>query len=487
VRYLSGRSLCSLSLVLLAIVAVGLISSVAFAQQCQPYPDCAYQSGTQIALTWTALATYNPTAQFLTATAPAPTASGFPNLLPSPTSFEQSDECPSGEWDMANLDPAWSVACRQCLPEETDEAGLFPVFSTQVISPIDVVQIPTVIIPTLVPTDVTPSITPTPSLTPTGTPTPTGTWYQHAIIDFDGRADVPYVMGAHPALPAYIASGGVTGNAMWSDAYVYDGTHAVVGWLEGTDITLYFRIFLSTAWDIHHVSFELKNTSLTSAVCGGNTNGYWTTAANGAPIGAVGSTNPSWSSGITDYRLGVLYVANGWETGATANGFDDLLMAWGWCTTNSSMRLAIDNVDIAYLGTPFTHTPTFTPSPTGTLTNTPTPSITPSPTSPLTPSPTPNRDFLIGADCRVPVYRPIGVPVDIGVEPGGESACYRLFPQIDIDNEVILPIHIHTASIDLCFDFLAPTLSIMGLVIDLQFVMSVIFVLYIVYWGLHSA
>jgi hypothetical protein len=138
---------------------------------------------------------------------------------------------------------------------------------------------------------------------------------------------------------------------------------------------------------------------------------------------------------------------------------------------NSTAAMNMDNFAINFVAG---SVPTQTPTPT--LTPTAGPTSTPAATA------TPNRNaigYVLGgmADCSVPVYVQQGqaVAFDIGY---GERRCYTIIPAV---TEIIA-----WQQVDICFDFYTPTLSVVGINIDLQFFISAAMVLFLLHWILFN-
>lgn len=136
-----------------------------------------------------------------------------------------------------------------------------------------------------------------------------------------------------------------------------------------------------------------------------------------------------------------------------------------------------------------TPVPTWTPFPTATPPATSTPGFgNPNPTS------TPQRGIIAGAfghlaDCRVPVYAS-DAPVaafDLGY---AGTHCYRLFPGINISGGIWDTIFqlppIDVPIIDFCFTYYQPSLSLLGIYIDLATTITAVIAFFIVRWALFN-
>lgn len=392
--------------------------------------NCYFHTQTAVAA-----GTYVPGSPFPTATPGTPTPYEAPNLLASPTAFTQSSICPTGVWDAMGLDFGWAQACSHCIPAgATNTPGGFAVMPT---FPLETWVFSTFSPPTLAPS-ATPTLTLTPSPTPTGTLTPTWT-----------------------PVPSTVK-------------YSYFPTDGQDGWV------------LNQSPDWWYGASHLQ--------------GFW----NGA--GWQSAKNPSDNGHNVAIRVdlgGQFYVTRIYGVSSPAVSGGNWLMIGRNSTGGSNLfqQQAGDvhpNMSLRYIGVQLTSSgslggaaiqsvliegyPVSAGTPTPTLTPTLTPTITPT----LPPSQTPDRAFGLLANCQVPVYRPVGQPVEMSIEPEGAPTCYRLFPQIDIDWDAIVSVDVHTRAIDLCFIFYSPELSVMGIDFNLEFLVGVFLVLFLVIWGLFS-
>lgn len=408
------------------------------AQTPWPPPTCEppFNAYGCVLATWDANATGTAAARTATAPFNTPTPIGG-DFFPTRTGFAPSDVCPSGVWDASNLDPAWSAACRHCLPAGATETpgGLsLPSFSTYVVG---------------VPEFET--STPSPTATVTNTPAATVTaapytyWVYTSVAE---RWPLLHTAMSYSEVPAleYQASGRFANGGVYS---------AVLGvWFPNVP----FRNLTGYSFD---VSGSLTNVSGNSAV---------------GTLGILLSKTDAAGNLLQGVDLTTAnYLNNGWrtKTGTVSMSFmagQGVMVSisntggvGGYDILSWSGR--IRNIQLSVSGGS-----ELTPTPSPTATNTPMPTLTPP------------RSLRPLANCTMPVYRTEEQAVDMEFEAEGNT-CYRIFPEIDTN---IVGNVIQVRAVDLCFQWWSPAFNIMGIVIDLQFFVAVSLAFFLFRWGMNN-
>lgn len=383
------------------------------------------------------------------------------SLLPTPTTFTSSSECPTGSFATTALDPQWSAVCRHCLPAEPTGTAAFG------LPDLHIPNFSTLAYATWTPQGYvtsTPNLQPTWTATFTNTPGPTPTpapWsVTYNFLSTDGNWNK--ASGASNAGVNWLA-----GQGWRSGPPFWDGG----GNISALGIEFYFPETVTiTGFEVdYHVdfgSFQVGNGHVYLI------NSAGTTLRDDAIPGV-------WTQTFVRSNLGVSPVKR-------------IMVTMGGYPSGGTNQLRVSRVKITGVGgvasTP-TPVPTWTPLPSATPPETSTPGPGAS-----NPTPTPHRGVISGifgglADCRTPVYATEAPAVGFDLGYAG-AACYRLFPGIHVGGgiwDVVLPgLSIDVPIVDFCFHFYQPTLSILGITVDLVNIISAAFAFFIVRWALFN-
>lgn len=435
----------------------------------------SYSGGFSLALPVAKAQTDTPTIT------PSPTATPADfDLLPTEEVGENSRECPADpEFDTTDLDPVWALVCAPCLPEGDNPTS----------TPGGIVQLPTLAGGTIAPpgfatftpapatSTPTPSISPSPTntLTPTITPTP-GLPYWAQSFDFTTSSYEP-VVSAVPMINGesalYVPGSG------WRYLDGLDVDDASGQYYRGTNIFFEFPYDGGSITDIT-VLFDYEYGSLAS----GGIGLYMYYVSNSYTV-SYGHEN--FTDGFntlheqTVYRGGLPSTYAGTIFQMILRSSADRIESGEEVQTYSGYTNIVGVIFEGYGVNPFTGGNEPTATPTATLT----PSITPT-FDPFAVS-TPERPItgLVIVDCREPKYVEKDRAVDIDITPI-DSNCYRIFPYVNIDTGVLGYGTIEAAPVDLCLTYYLPTLTILGIPIDLASLVSVGIALFLFRWALFG-
>lgn len=351
--------------------------------------------------------------------------------------------CPVGEWSPDDLHPDWAAVCSACLPEEEED----PIVAAASTITIPAVTIPAIFFGEYTLLEPTVTAAPTNTIAPSSTPsTWSHTWDFTASDGGWDHTNTTY----NPYYGTYSAGVG------WVHSDVRVGAS---NWSRGVQISYDFGAPVA----ITSISMIFQRTA--GSIPGGNV--WWSITGTGVNVSQ--SSSPSEAGLLT----------KSWSGSATTQ--DVLVMVRSSALTSASWSGEVTLREITITGV---NTNPFS----ATATPTPTQTFTPSPTSPFS-------DGLFSLppqDCTTPVYVSHEALADVGIEVGSEKACYTIFPQITLPDEVnllgfefTLP-GFNVPRIDICLRFFYLTLALAGVQIDVLMLFAVPVFAFVLRWMLFN-
>lgn len=387
---------------------------------------------------------------------PTPTPSCRPplqcnnSLLPqsTPTAFAPSRECPSDQWSASNLDFNWRAACGHCMASAPTSTAAFSSIPLPTVPAFSTVAIPT-IGPSPTPW-VCPTLTPTSTLTPTPVGTVSACPHARSFLG-SGESPGQFWTGVENPFYPYEKNAYTGSNTFLADEAPFNGVTVLE--VRATGLPSYSR--LDFTYRAIQTRVTPQSPRLYSVGHNSTPNLVFSISNTASPHTSI-ATLPANTTGRLAIRLVV--GAN------AANSALIEMLSITLCPSNPPTSTPFS--------APFQCGPTATPVPTG----------TPVPTA------TPVRALLPLADCRVPVYADFAPAVSFDLLDDGD-ACYRLFPGINVDLSSVPVLSIpalQVPPIDFCFRFIAPVVSVVGVIVDLATFVSAGIALFLVRWALFN-